>query len=85
MLTSQFKINKLGKLCHFLGIDFNKTQGLIHMSQEKYSTKILYRFDMSDFKPRMKPCKQKLDFTKSNTDGLTDPRKYRKVIGSLIH
>ena len=32
------------------------------MSREKYATKILERFDMSDYKPRMTPCEQKLDF-----------------------
>ena len=55
------------------------------MSQEKYITKVLERFDMSDCKPRTTPCEQELDFINSNVDGLANPRKYSKVIGSLIY
>ena len=55
------------------------------MIQEKYATKILDRFDMSDYKPKTTPCEQKLDFITCNNNGLADPRKYCQVIGDLIY
>ena len=73
MLTSKFKMKDNRKLCHFLGIDFNITQGLLE------------RFNMLDCKLRMTLCEQKLDFINSDTDGLADPRKYCEIIGSLIY
>jgi len=41
MLTQRFKMKDLGKLKHFLGIDFLQTDGQVKMSQKKYVTKIL--------------------------------------------
>ena len=73
------------KVHHFLDIDFDITQGLLQLSQEKYATKVLERFNLSDCKPRMMPCEQKLDFINSNSNGLVNPKRYCEVIASLIY
>lgn len=73
----------LGKLKHFLGIDFNQAEGEVRLNQKTYISKILERFGMTECKPRSTPCELKLDF---DGDGeITDPKRYREVIGSLIY
>lgn len=49
MLTKRFQMTDLGKLKHFLGIDFDQTEGKVKMSQNV--NKILERFEMQDFAP----------------------------------
>ncbi len=63
MLTARFKMKDLGKLKHFLGIDFEQSDGCLKMTQKKYVEKILERFDMQDCKPRATPCEQKLNYS----------------------
>lgn len=83
MLGTKFKIKDLGRLKHFLGIDFAQTKGEVKMNQKKYITKILDRFDMTHCKPRTTPCEMKMTF--DNEGEPADPKKYREVIGSLIY
>ncbi|XP_032887148.1 uncharacterized mitochondrial protein AtMg00810-like [Amblyraja radiata] len=84
MLTAKFKMKDMGKLKHFLGIDFYQSDNCVRMSQKKYVEKILERFDMQDCKPRATPCEQKLNYT-DDAEMMTDVRKYREVVGSLIY
>lgn len=65
MLAEKFKMKDLGKLKHFLGIDFNLSDGCIKMTQEKYTNKILQRFNMQDCRIRETPCEQKLEYTEN--------------------
>ena len=83
MLMSEFKMKDLGKLNHFIGMDFPITQGCVKMNQNKYIGRVLERFDMSNCKPRATPCKLKMDL--SNNSDPVDSRKYREIIGSLIY
>ena len=52
------------------------------MNQKRYILKMLDRFGVKDCKPRATPCEQKLD---GNNDLMTNPKKYREIIGSLIY
>lgn len=60
MLAEKFKMKDLGKLKHFLGIEFNQSDGCVKMTPEKYTNKILQRFNMQDCRIRETPCEQKL-------------------------
>ena len=84
MLASRFQMKDLGKLKHFLGIDFVQSDNCVKMSQAKYVDKILERFQMEDCKPRSTPCEQKLNYSE-NADMMIDVRKYREAVGSLIY
>lgn len=84
ILSARFKMKDLGKLRHFLGIDFDQSDNCITMSQEKYVGKILQRFNMQDCKPRSTPCEQKLNYT-DDAKLMDDVRKYREAVGSLIY
>ena len=49
MLMSEFKINDLGKINHFIGIDFHITQGYVKMNQNRYIGRVLERFNKSNW------------------------------------
>lgn len=84
MLTERFKMKDMGRLKHFLGIDFEQVEGLVKMSQERYVRKILDRFDMQNCKSRETPCEPKLDYAE-NAEKMKEPRKFREAVGSLIY
>lgn len=84
MLAEQFKMKDLGQLKHFLGIDFDFSDDCIKMSQEKYTNKILQRFNMSECRVRDTPCEQKLEYS-NDAVKMTDIRMYREAVGSLIY
>lgn len=84
ILSERFKIKDLGQLKHFLGIDFNQSDGFVKMTQEKYTDKILQRFDMQNCRIRETPCKQKLLYTEDAVK-MKDVKMYREAVGSLIY
>lgn len=84
MLAEKFKMKDLGRLKHFLGIDFNQSDGCVNMSQEKYTNKILERFNMQNCRTRETPCDQKLEYTEDAVK-MEDVRRYREAVGSLIY
>ena len=84
MLKSKFRMKDLGKLTHFLGIDFEQSADCVKMSQCKYVQKILKRFDMSNCRARATPCEQKLDYS-DDAEVMDDVKKYREAVGSLIY
>lgn len=84
MLSNRFKMKDLGRLKHFLGIDFTQSDDSVTMSQQRYAEKILDRFDMQECRTRDTPCEQKVDYT-DDAPKMTDVRKYREAVGSLIY
>lgn len=84
MLKEKFKMKDLGQLKHFLGIDFNQCDGCVTMTQKRYVGKLLERFNMQNCKPRATPCEQKLNYS-HGAEKMTDARKYREVVGSLLY
>jgi len=56
MMKERFKMKDLGKLSHFLGINFEQDDGfVVKVNQTKYLCKVLGRFGMSHCKPRSTP------------------------------
>lgn len=82
-LAMKFNMKDLGKLRHFLGIDFKQKDGMVKMNQTRYISKVLERFGMSQCKPRSTPCEQKIEHD-SDADPV-DAKTYREVVGSLIY
>lgn len=81
-MKHKFRMKDLGKISYFLGIDFDQTDGVIKMNQKRYITKMLDRFGMTNCKPRTTPCEQNWGGSGSE---LTDQKKYREIVGSLIY
>ena len=72
----------LGRLSHFLGIDFEQSDGFVKMNQKGYLCKVLERFDMFECKPRSTPSEQKIESIDKDP---VDPKRYREAVGSLIY
>lgn len=83
MLSERFKMKDLGRLNHFLGINFSQTKGQVKMSQKRYVNKI-ERFEMQDCRPRETPCELKLEYSE-DAEKMKEPKKYREAVGSLIY
>ena len=83
VLADRFKMKDMGKLSYFLRIDFEQKNNCVKMNQKRYVQKILERFDMINCKPRSTPSEHKFDCSTDND--LTDQRKYREAVGSLIY
>ena len=84
MLSTRFKMKDLGRLKHFLGIDFSQSDDCVTMSQQRYVEKILNRFDMQECRTCETPCEQKIDYS-DDAPKMNDVRKYREAVGSLIY
>ena len=84
MLAAKFRMKDLGKLRHFIGIDFEQSDHCVTMSQKRYVDRILTKFDMQDCKPRATPCETKLNYT-DDCELMTDITKYREAVGSLLY
>ena len=82
MLKERFKMKDLGKLSHFLGVDFEQGDSFVKVNQTKYLCIVLERFGMSDCKPRSTPSELKVE---SNSEKLVDSRTYREAVGCLIY
>ena len=78
MLKDKFHMKDLGRLSYFLGIHFKQGVDYVRMNQRKYLVKLLEKFEMSNCKPRTTP-------SECDGENLTDPRRYRELIGSLIY
>lgn len=79
-LKRRFKMKDMGPLKNFLGIDFERNEGEIKMTQKRQT---LAKSGMFECKPRVTPCQHKFNF--DSEDEVTDSKGYREMVGSLIH
>ena len=82
MLKDKLKMKDLGKLSHFLGVDFEQGDGYVKISQKEYIHKVLERYGMSDCKPRYTPSEPKIDCIEGEP---VDSKTYREAIGCLMY
>jgi hypothetical protein len=54
-LQEEFALKDLGNLHYFLGLEVNKTQNGILLTQEKYATDLLRRTNTANCKPESTP------------------------------
>ena len=55
-VRDSFKMIDLGEISSFLGIQFDRRNGIIKMSQSMYLRNTFKKFDMENSKPRANPC-----------------------------
>lgn len=88
-LNTCFKMKDLGKLKYFLGLEVVRGPEGIFVSQRKYTLDIVAECGLLGYKPSPTPTElnHKLvmaDDTNSHTL-LSDPHKYRRLVGRLIY
>lgn len=82
-MMAEFEMTDLGKLSHFLGLEFNQVQKGVFMHQSRYAQEILKRFGMMNCNSVSTPAEAGLKLEKDPEEELVDATEFRKLIGSL--
>ena len=84
-LNKCFRIKDLGSLKYFLGIEVTRMDSGIFLSQRKYVLDILTECGMLGSRPSSFPMEQHHRLSTCSSDLLSDPAKYRRLVGRLIY
>ncbi|XP_060180584.1 uncharacterized mitochondrial protein AtMg00810-like [Lycium barbarum] len=93
-LQQAFKINDLGPLKLFLGMEFSRSKEGIIMNQRKYAMELISDMGISGAKPASTPLYLNKKLTTKEYDDisgvfgddeLTDKESYQKLIGKLLY
>jgi hypothetical protein len=84
-LEKDFALKDLGELHYFLGIEVEKINGGILLSQNKYVEDLLQKTGMFSCKPVQTPLStsEKLSSHIGDLLGLADATNYRSIVGGL--
>ncbi|GKA46664.1 uncharacterized mitochondrial protein-like protein [Tanacetum coccineum] len=85
MMHKKFQTSSISELTFFLGLQAKQKEDRIFISQEKYVTKILKKFDFTDVKTASTPMETQKPCTKDEDGEEVDVYLYRLMIGSLIY
>lgn len=85
VLASHFQLKDLGEIKQCLGMNvhIDKIKGVVVLSQEKYVTQLLKKFNMTECKPAVTPMEVKLHVNKS--EKCNEQLPYQQLIGSLMY
>ncbi|MDO3398178.1 reverse transcriptase domain-containing protein, partial [Nocardioides sp. SOB44] len=82
---SELEIKDLGDVTEFLGIQINRSNRSIYISQESYLQRLLTRFNKQNVKPRKIPLPQGTKLAKNDqTATPKDINLFQQQIGALI-
>nr|GEV56873.1 hypothetical protein [Tanacetum cinerariifolium] len=79
------KMSSMGELTFFLGLQVKQREDGIFISQDKYVTEILKKFDFMSVKTASTPIKTKKPLVKDAEAADVDVHLYRSMISSLIY
>ena len=84
-LRAEFALKDLGDLNFFLGIEVNRIQGGLFLSQGKYASDILTRVGMKNCKSAPTPlsASERLSCEDGTLLSLEDSTRYRSIVGAL--
>ncbi|KAF2307027.1 hypothetical protein GH714_024228 [Hevea brasiliensis] len=75
----------LGLMSYFLGLQVTQNGAGIFLSQEKYVTDLLMKFQMQDCNPVKTPVNTNQKFSLEDGENKVDGHTYRSLIGSLLY
>ena len=87
-ISAKYKCKDLGKLKYFLGVEFQVDNNSVSMSQATYCRQVIDKFGMMQSTPRKTPLDSGVWETLRATQNsalLTNPTRYRELVGSLIY
>jgi hypothetical protein len=84
-LSEQFLMSDLGPLRYFLGIEVFSTSDGFFIFLEKYIQDLLARATLTDEHTVETPMELNVYLRASDGDPLSDPTRYRHLVGSLVY
>lgn len=85
LLSERFWVKDPEDLNYFLGIEAHQTDDGLHLSQCKYILDLPHKYDMMNAKPVMTLMVSSPKLTFESCISLTDPSKYRQLLGTPAH
>ena len=85
VIKDEFEMTNMGLLRYFLGIEVEKNENKIFISQAKYVNEVLERFNMQDCKVAITPTVMGLKLSKEDNRKDFDPSLYKSIVGSLMY
>ncbi|GKE58186.1 putative ribonuclease H-like domain-containing protein, partial [Tanacetum coccineum] len=85
LMKSKFQMSSMGELTFFLGLQVKQKEDGIFISQDKYVTEILKKFDFINVKTASTPVETQRPLTKDEEAADVDVHLYRSMIGSLMY
>ena len=85
VMQKEFEMSLLGELTYFLGLQIQKNEGFIFLSQTKYLKQILKKYGMEDSKPVCTPMFTGCSLSANDECVGVHQPTYRSMIGSLLY
>nr|GEW44758.1 putative ribonuclease H-like domain-containing protein [Tanacetum cinerariifolium] len=85
LVKDKFQMSSMEELTFFLGLQVSQKEDRIFISQDKYVTKVLRKFNFSDVKSSNTPVDTKKTLVKDADGAYVDVHLYRSMIGSLMY
>ncbi|GJX88533.1 putative ribonuclease H-like domain-containing protein [Tanacetum coccineum] len=85
LMKDKFQMSYMGELIFFLGLQVQQKEDGIFISQDKYVTKTLKKFNYSDVKSALTPVDLEKPLVKDGDVDDVDVHLYRSMIGSLMY
>ena len=85
VMESEFEMADLGLIKFFLGIEVRQSESGIFISQTKYASEVLKRFNMSNCKTASTPVITSLKLSKDDDGSTVDPTLFKRLVGILIY
>ncbi|GKA07467.1 putative ribonuclease H-like domain-containing protein [Tanacetum coccineum] len=85
MMHKKFQMSSMGELTFFLGLQVKPKEDGTFISQDKYVTKILNKFSLTDVKTASTPMETYKPLLKDADGEDVDEHLYRSMIGSLMY
>ncbi|KAL0409413.1 UNVERIFIED_CONTAM: Retrovirus-related Pol polyprotein from transposon RE1 [Sesamum radiatum] len=84
-LNALFTIKDLGYVKYFLGLEITRSFVGMNISQRKYITDIITDTGLTEAKPILTPLPKGVKLSAEIGALLTDPKRYRRLIGRLLY
>ena len=84
-LCETFLMSGLGLLRYFLGTEITSHPNGFRLSQQRYTLDLLARFGLTDIRIAATPMELYLQLQVFDGTPLSDPTRYRHLVGSLVY